>query len=266
MWRDGNVGADILARHQHQLVAQQILAGVVLDQALVVEIIHPVEIGGDEDIRAARRFDLARQDRRGRQRHRHLLAALLLIIGGDLLQGIGERGRAEHRDVRGEGRQRRQRQQQGCGQRAQKFFHESPYDRRDARVNITFSRGAQNPCPVAPLRVRMTRMAGLFLRLPIGDSGNLGPGKGASSGADRGDRLDPRRRHQDEAQLSPRLAAAAGHRKGLWRLDPGPADGRQGGRRRRPHGTGAATSSSISAMPNAAPRAPSRPTWTRWRN
>ena len=39
------------------------------------------------------------------------------------------------------------------------------------------SRARKKPCPHPALRVRMTVMAGLFLRLPLGDSAISGPGK-----------------------------------------------------------------------------------------
>ena len=192
------------------------------------------------------------------------LPLCFLIVGGDLLQRIGQRGGAEDRDIRGESRKRRQGQQQDAASARRNLVMNSPYERRDTRGNITFSRGEQNPCPRPPLRVRMPRMTGLFLRLPIGVPA-IWARERRTSGTDRGNRLDPLGRRQDETQLSPRLAVAAGHRKNLRRLDPGPADRRQGG-----GGAaltrGATTSSSISAMPSAAPPAPSRPIWTRWRN
>ncbi len=232
---DRDVGADILACHQHQPVAQKIFARVVLDQALVVEIVHPVQVGRDEDVRAARRLDLARQDRRRGQRYRHLLAALFFVERGNVLQGIGKRGRAEHRDIGGKGRQRRQRQQQGSGQGAQKFRHRDPLSIVIARSNITIPDKCKTLARAVLLRVRMRRMAGLFLRLPIGDAGNLGPGKARllelieETGAIRA--------AASKMKLSYRraLVAAAGYAKDFRRRCAGTAHRRQGGRRRRAH-------------------------------
>ena len=107
-------------------------------------------------------------------------------------------------------------------------------------------------------------MAGLFLRLPIGDSGNLGPGKARL--LELIEETGSIRSAATKMKLSYRRAWLL--LQDIEKIFGGSVlDRRTGGKAgggAALTATGAATSSSISATPNAAPRAPSRPTWTRW--
>lgn len=65
-----------LGGDQHQFVTQQRIAGVFHHLLLVDGVIHPLLIGGDEQIGWGALLNLARQRRRGRKggNHLHILA------------------------------------------------------------------------------------------------------------------------------------------------------------------------------------------------
>ena len=86
----------ILRRDQHQPVAEQVDAGVVLDELLLLQIIHPVEIGRGEHVGRRALLDLLGQRRAcGEARHR-LDAGGLGESGVDVVDGVLHRGRGEH--------------------------------------------------------------------------------------------------------------------------------------------------------------------------
>ena len=93
---DGHVAdLGILRRDQHQLVAEQVDAGVVLDDLLLRAVIHPVEVGGGEDVGRRAGFDLLHQ-RGACGVARHDLDAGLPGEGGvDVVQRIFHRGGGE---------------------------------------------------------------------------------------------------------------------------------------------------------------------------
>ena len=86
-------------RYQHQAVAQQVRAGPRLDQLALLDVIHPVEIGGNENIRGRAVLDLLRQRRAGGIRHHHLLAIGALKLLPGVIQRLLEARRREHRQV-----------------------------------------------------------------------------------------------------------------------------------------------------------------------
>ena len=63
------------------------------------QIVHPVEIGRDEDVGGSAVLDLLGQCRTRRQRDADMLAGLALILRGDIVHGILEAGRGKYQDI-----------------------------------------------------------------------------------------------------------------------------------------------------------------------
>src|SRR5262249_51689098 len=97
--RDGD-GADlgVLGCDQHQPVAEKIDAGVVLDELVLRAIVHPVEVGGGEDVGGRAVLDLLDQ-RRARRIARHHLDPRALGEGGiDVVERVLQGGGGKDRD------------------------------------------------------------------------------------------------------------------------------------------------------------------------
>ena len=117
---------------EHQPVAQHIAAGAGVDEIPGLQIVHPVRIGGHEDIRRGPGLDLSRQRRAGG------VGEFDAAMGGggegraDFIQRVGERGGRQDDQIRrrlpaaaacaqvlaGSGAQQSGRQQQAGQQRA----------------------------------------------------------------------------------------------------------------------------------------------------
>ena len=122
--RLGEVGAldleagelGILGRDQDDLVAQEIEAAVGLDQVLARDVVHPVEVGGDEHVGRRALLDLLGQRRARRVGDLgHRLAGVLGPGRGDLIEGVLQagRGKDDHFVLRlGDARQERQGERQ----------------------------------------------------------------------------------------------------------------------------------------------------------
>ena len=99
----------ILRRDQHQPVAEQVDARVVLDELLLRAVVHPFEIGGDEHVGRRALLDLLRQRGAcGVARH-HLDAGRLGEGRVDVVERVLHRGGGEDRDglvLRGGGARR----------------------------------------------------------------------------------------------------------------------------------------------------------------
>ena len=99
----------ILRRDENQRVAEQRHARCSVDQVLLGEIVHPVEIGREEDVRRRAGFDLL-GERRGRGiADRDVLAGLGLVGGHGGVERVLEASRGEDRDVGGMGKRRGER-------------------------------------------------------------------------------------------------------------------------------------------------------------
>src|SRR5262245_59732181 len=94
---DAEVG--VLRRDQHQPIAQQVRAGVRLDQVLLLAIVHPVEIRRDEDVGRRPLLDLLDERVAGRIGNRRLLAGLALPLRGDLVERVLQARSGEHENV-----------------------------------------------------------------------------------------------------------------------------------------------------------------------
>jgi hypothetical protein len=78
----------ILARNQNKAVTQQIDARLVLDDLLLRAVIHPVEVGGSENIGRRALLNLLHQCRAGRIARSHLDASALGKRRIDIIKGI----------------------------------------------------------------------------------------------------------------------------------------------------------------------------------
>ena len=58
--------------HDDERVPEQVHARGLVDQPALVEVVHPIRVGGEEEIRGRRRLDLLRQSRRRVETERHL--------------------------------------------------------------------------------------------------------------------------------------------------------------------------------------------------
>ena len=93
------VDLGILRRDQHDAVAEQIDPRRLVDGLLVDRIVHPVGVGGQEDIRRRALFDLFGQ-RRARGIAGDDLDAGLRGIGGiDVVERVLHRSRGKHREA-----------------------------------------------------------------------------------------------------------------------------------------------------------------------
>jgi hypothetical protein len=111
---------------QRQAIAQQILAAAVGDMAVLLQVIHPVGVGGEEDIGRSALFDLPRQGGRCAERQCHRYAGFDLIGIGHRLQAVGERRGGEDGWILGHGHAGLQAKHQGAGQQCadgQDHFH-----------------------------------------------------------------------------------------------------------------------------------------------
>src|SRR6185312_1894696 len=93
------VDLGILRCDQHDAVAEQIDAGRHVDVLLVDGVVHPVGVGGHENIRRGTLLDLLGERRtRGIARH-HLDAGLGGVGSVDVIEGVLHRSRGEHREA-----------------------------------------------------------------------------------------------------------------------------------------------------------------------
>ena len=93
---DLDLGCRSLRRDQHERVAEQIPARVGFDRVALGKIVHPVDIGGDEDVGRRPGFDLFRQGRTRRVGKDHVLAGLFRVLRGDIVEGVLHARRREH--------------------------------------------------------------------------------------------------------------------------------------------------------------------------
>ncbi len=97
--RDGDVAdLGVLGCDQHQPVAEKIDAGVVLDELVLRAIVHPVEVGGGEDVGGCAVLDLLDQCRTRRIARHHLDSCVLGEGGIDVVERILQRGGGKDRD------------------------------------------------------------------------------------------------------------------------------------------------------------------------
>ena len=105
-------GLGVLGRDQHDLVAEQVEAGVGLDQVLAREVVHPVEVGGDEHVGRRALLDLLGE--RGARGIGDLGRGLAGVLGpgrGDLVERVLQAGGGkDHHVVLRLGHARQQRQ------------------------------------------------------------------------------------------------------------------------------------------------------------
>ena len=99
-WSDRHVvDLGILRRDQHDLVAEQVDPRRLVDGLLADRVIHPVGIGGDENVRRRALFDLL-GERGARGIARDDLDAGFRGIGGvDVVERVLHRGGGEHREA-----------------------------------------------------------------------------------------------------------------------------------------------------------------------
>jgi len=96
---------------------------------ILLQIIHPVCVGREEDVSGRALFDLPRQGGRGAEGERHGHAARGFICFGDCLQAVGERGGSKDREILGHcsaGLQdeRQHREQRGATASGQDISHD----------------------------------------------------------------------------------------------------------------------------------------------
>ena len=128
-------------RHQHDVVAEERHPRRLVDQAALLQVVHPVEVGGEEDVGRRRLLDLLGECRARGIADRHRLAARCAVVGDRGVERVLEaRGGEDERRVvlresGGRGRRERQRgsEQQGL------HFHEqgSRIEERYSRSEIT---------------------------------------------------------------------------------------------------------------------------------
>src|SRR5690606_38330568 len=95
--RPGGRGA---RRHQHQAVAEQVAPRGRIDAAALFQVIHPVLVGRQENLRRRALLDLAGEGGAGGVGDAHGGAGLLLVGGGRLVQRFLQAGgRSEERRV-----------------------------------------------------------------------------------------------------------------------------------------------------------------------
>src|SRR5215469_8499420 len=96
---DFDLEVSIGRSNQDELVAEQVAPGCWLDQMPLLQVIHPVEVGGYEDIGWRTGFDLLGQRRACCVRDFRVSAALLLEELRSFVEGIGQAGGGEHNHV-----------------------------------------------------------------------------------------------------------------------------------------------------------------------
>jgi hypothetical protein len=75
-------------RDQHEPVFEQIEAGVPLDQILLLCVIHPIEIRGEEDVRRRALFNLLDERAAGRVGNDRFLSGLAMPLSGNLVESV----------------------------------------------------------------------------------------------------------------------------------------------------------------------------------
>jgi hypothetical protein len=88
---------------QHQAVAEQVAAAGLVDPLALLQVIHPVQVGGHEHVGRRALLDLPRQRRAGGVGDAQRLAGLALVDHRGFVQGFLEAGGGEHGDRRGLG-------------------------------------------------------------------------------------------------------------------------------------------------------------------
>ena len=96
-----------LRRDQHQPVAQQVAAAAGIDPVTLLQVIHPLQVGGSEYLCRRALFDLPRQRRTCRVGHAHRRAGGVLVGGSGLVQRFLEARGGEHGQRRAFRRPRR---------------------------------------------------------------------------------------------------------------------------------------------------------------
>ena len=114
---DGDMLRLVGGDHQHEVVAQQVLARVGDDQLLVGQVVHPLLIGGGEQIGGRALLDLSRQRGAGAERQAQRRMPRLRPLRRDVLHRIGQAGGGEYRQFLG-ARRKRRKQQAKCQQEA----------------------------------------------------------------------------------------------------------------------------------------------------
>ena len=92
------VDLGILRRDQHQPVAEQVDARVVLDDLLLRAVVHPFEVGGGEDVGRRALLDLLGERGACRVARHHLDAGRLQERRVDVVERVLHRGGGEDRD------------------------------------------------------------------------------------------------------------------------------------------------------------------------
>ena len=87
-------------RDQHQRVAQQVAARGGVEQAALLQVVHPVKVRGHEQVRRCALFDLPGQRGTGGVRHAHALPGGGFVRGGGFVERFLHARRGEHADRR----------------------------------------------------------------------------------------------------------------------------------------------------------------------
>jgi len=103
----------VLRCDQHQLVTQQVDARIGPNERLAGEVVHPFDVGGNEDVSRRAGFDLLGKRRTRRVACSHLRTARLGEGGIDVVEGVFQRGGGENGDPLLRGRVRRRARQGG---------------------------------------------------------------------------------------------------------------------------------------------------------
>ena len=113
--RDLEFDLAVGGRDQHQPVAGEIAARRLLDQTALLQVVHPLLVGGDEDVGFAAGFHLAREHRAGGERQFHGHAGGSGPVRRQLAQNVGQRRGGEHQQLGTLLLLRRARNGQQCG-------------------------------------------------------------------------------------------------------------------------------------------------------
>ena len=97
-----NVELDLALRwsDQHEAITQDVLAARRLDEVAALQVVHPIRVCREKDIRRGAGFDLPREHRTRIKRRLYRYRHSLFVGRTDLLHGIGKGGRGEYQDLR----------------------------------------------------------------------------------------------------------------------------------------------------------------------